>query len=95
MKGMKAVVVGMGALLVIGFVVVVVTIVDRLSRPAPEIAGEIAVTVPEDCELADAWSDEGRLYLRYDGGLACQQVIVLDAGEGRIVARFVTEAAAD
>lgn len=89
MKGIKAAVIAMGVVIVIGFVVVVVTIVDRLSGPdeAAEL-GEIAIPLPADCALADAWSDAGRLFLRYDGPPVCQQVVIVDPESGAEVGRI-------
>lgn len=93
-RGVKALVIGMAVVIIVGFAVVVVTIVDRLANPhEPEVLGNVKVSVPAGCHLADAWSEEGRLYLRYDGtvgaeGKACGLVIVLEADSGREVARY-------
>lgn len=94
-RGIKAAVIAMGVVIVIGFVVVVVTIVDRLAgSDEPEVLGEVAVTMPAGCRLADAWSEAGRLYLRYDGEGACQQVAIVDPESGAVVGR-VAAAASD
>lgn len=94
-RGIKAAVIAMGVVIVIGFVVVVVTIVDRLAGPGePELLGEIAVPLPAGCRLADAWSEAGRLYLRYEGEADCQQVAIVDPETGGVVGR-VSAAPAD
>ena len=84
----KLLVIGMGVVILIGFFVVVVTLVSRLSNPrSPETLGEVAVAVPAGCLLADAWSQDDRLYLRY-AGEACGLVVVVDAESGQELARY-------
>lgn len=78
----------MGVVLVIGFFVVVVTLVDRLSNPREaKRLGDVAIIVPAGCQLADAWSQDERLYLRY-AGEACGLLVVLDAESGGELARY-------
>src|SRR5690606_32778833 len=64
LRTLKLVVVGLGVLLVAGFLLVVVTIVQRLAGRGGEEApaGRIEVALPAGCEVAQAWSDSGRLY---------------------------------
>ena len=88
LKLLKLLVIGMGVVLLVGFGVVAVTLVNRLGKPrTPETLGEVTVAVPAGCQLADAWSQEERLYLRY-AGEACGLVVVLDAESGRELARY-------
>jgi len=80
----------MGAVIVIGFIVVVATIVQRLAKP--ETGGEIGVIgVPlqPGCWIADAWSAEGRLYLRLDGEIACRQVVIVDEAQRKVTGLVV------
>ena len=88
LKLLKLLVIGMGVVILVGFCVVVVTLVNRLANPrAPETLGEVAVAVPAGCQLADAWSQDERLYLRY-AGEACGLVVVVDAESGQELARY-------
>ncbi len=87
-RGIKAAVVAMGIVIVIGFVVVVVTIVGRLSgTDEAGLAADIAVPLPPGCTLADAWSDAGRLFLRLAGAGDCQQVLIVDLESGAAAGR--------
>ena len=83
MKGIKFVVLAMGVLIVAGLVVVVVTIVGRLSSSKEAVPpGEVTLPLPAGCSLADAWGEQGRLYLRLAGeGPDCQQVLVVEGGQ--------------
>lgn len=86
---LKLLVIGMGVVLVVGFLVVVVTLINRLSNPRqPKSLGEVSVIVPAGCQLADAWSQDERLYLRY-AGEACGLVVVVDAESGGELARYL------
>jgi len=85
---LKFVVIGLGVVILAGFFVVVATLVDRLSnRRDAKTLGEVTVAVPAGCQLADAWSEDGRLYLRY-AGEACGLVVALDPESGQELARF-------
>lgn len=85
---LKLLVIGMGVVILVGFVVVVATIIDRLANPREaKTLGEIAVAVPAGCQLADAWSADGRLYLRY-AGADCGLVVAVDAENGQELARY-------
>jgi hypothetical protein len=90
---LKLLVIGMGVILVVGFLVVVVTLFNRLTNPRePKALGQVAVTVPAGCQLADAWSEDEQLYLRY-AGEGCGLVVVLDAESGRELARYFGQSA--
>jgi hypothetical protein len=85
---LKLLVIGMGVVILVGFLVVVVTLVDRLANPrTPEVKGDVAVSVPAGCQLADAWSQDEKLFLRY-AGEACGLVVVVDAESGQELARY-------
>lgn len=88
---MKIAVIAMGLVILVGFIVVVVTIVQRLANPAGEAAtGTVAVPVPPGCWIADGWSADGRLYLRLDGAApACRQIVILDPASGKVVGGLV------
>lgn len=85
-------VVGLGVLLVAGFLLVVVTIVQRLAGRGGEEApaGRIEVALPAGCEVAQAWSDSGRLYLRLAGAAAdCRRILVVQESSGQVSSEFL------
>ncbi len=89
-RGIKLAVIALGAIIIIGFVVVVTTIVQRLAKPAPggEI-GVIEVPVPAGCWIADAWSADGKLYLRLDGAADCRQLAIVDEATRKVTGRVI------
>jgi hypothetical protein len=90
MQALKFLVGAMGLLIVAGIVVVAVTIYSRASRmagPSPA-AGDFAGTalpIPPGCRLGEMTSAEGRIWLRLEGGEACDRLLVLDAATGKLV----------
>ncbi|MEO1193354.1 MAG: hypothetical protein AAFY02_16455 [Pseudomonadota bacterium] len=79
MKAIKAAVIIMAVLLVLGFGFVAVTIIGRLSGDqTPEVRGDVTLAVPDECRLADAWSAGGLLYLRLSGPRACDLILLVD-----------------
>lgn len=90
MRGVKLAVIAMGAVIVVGFIVVVATIVQRLAGPErPAEVGVIGVPVATGCWIADAWSADGKLYLRLDGEGACRQVAIVDEALRKVVGLVV------
>ncbi len=79
MKALKISVIVMGALIAVGFVFVVVTIIQRLTgeTPAP-VRGDVTLEAGPGCSLADAWSADGFLYLRVAGPDGCPAVLLFD-----------------
>lgn len=79
-------VIGLGLAIIGGFAFVVMTIVERLAKPEREaVPSEVTVNLPAGCNIADAWSEEGLLYLRLDGP-TCQGVLALEGD--KIVTRY-------
>ncbi|TVR99652.1 MAG: hypothetical protein EA406_02925 [Rhodospirillales bacterium] len=92
MQAIKAVVIGLGVLIVISFALLVYGFYTRLTDPdfrvtrtdGPAGPPETAVGVPEGCAVIEMQADEDRLYLRLDGDdAACRRILVIDAGRGR------------
>lgn len=87
---LKAVVIGMGVLIVVGFAVVVFEITRRLANMGEEEAfpaGEArTLAVPQGCTLAEIAGVGERLALRLDPAASCPDLIYLDAA-GREVGR--------
>ena len=93
MQALKVLVVVMGLAIVAILAVIIVTVVQRIDDgPAKgEGFGEVALTVPEGCALAQVEAAEGRLVLRLDGPpeRGCQQAVVLDPESGRVLGRII------
>jgi hypothetical protein len=86
LRGIKLIVIALGLVIVVGFVVVIVTIVGRLAAPKGDAAlGTIAVAVPAGCALADAWSDDGKFFLRLAGDPTCPALLVVDQASGELL----------
>lgn len=89
MKGLLALVIIMGVLIVAGLIVVVVTIATRLSGSGTDTAAATAafspldLPIPAGCEVMEMVAAEGRLILRLGRGERCSQVLVVDAASGR------------
>jgi len=89
MKGLLALVIIMGVMIVAGLIVVVVTIAMRLSGSGAQTAassaafGPLDLPVPAGCEVMDMVAAEGRLILRLGSGERCNQILVVDAASGR------------
>ena len=92
LKGLKAVVIVMGVLIVVVFTMIVITLVNRLSDGKGEGAdfGELTVPIPQGCTIAQSEAKDERLILRLDGlaERGCQQVLILDLETGRELGRL-------
>ncbi len=89
MQALKVLVVVMGLLIVAGVAIIGWTVYSRASRmagakPAADFAGD-ALPIPPGCRLGQMESAEGRIWLRLEGGEACNRLVVLDAATGRLV----------
>ncbi len=89
MQALKVLVIGMGVLIIVGFVVVVVTLASRLSGTGKSGFGEVPVEVPEGCNVHETQVDGDRLLLRLDGPAArgCHQIVVVDLRAGKVQGR--------
>jgi hypothetical protein len=89
MKRLLALVIIMGVMIVAGLVVVVVTIAMRLSGSGTEAAattagfGTLDLPVPAGCQVMEMVAADDRLILRLGSGERCNQIIVVDAANGR------------
>jgi hypothetical protein len=90
MRALKAAVVVMGVLIVLGLGVVVVTIVSRM-RAAPAAprgpATEALLDEPAGTRIAGVSLVPDRLAVRLQGG-GPDRVVVVDTASGRVVARI-------
>ncbi len=86
MQGLKALVIGMGVLLVLGFVLLVVGLADKFSRLDEAGFAEIEVPVPDGCSLAETLAEGDRLLLRLEGPAerGCARILVVDLESGEV-----------
>ena len=95
MNALKAVVIVMGILIVVGAGVVVVTIINRLGAPAeetgfppaapaaaPTVFGSRDLDLPAGARIVETHADAGRLYLRVRLAGGEERVLVIDPGTG-------------
>ncbi len=92
MQALKALVIGMGILIVIGLGFVAYGLVSRASKLAPAEAdlGDISLDLPVGCAIAEARAEAGRLIVRAEGPgeRGCQQILVIDLESGKILGRI-------
>jgi len=102
MNALKAIVVIMGVLILIGSTVVVITIVNRLSgdgvdedtAPPPAAAfGVQRLPVPAGARLQSMIAEDDRLYLHVRGADGVEIVVVADPATGALLGRFRLEPA--
>ena len=87
MRGLKALVIGMGVLIVGGLIVLVVAAVQQagnLSAPAAEV--KTTMDLPAGAEIAETVTGDGRIVLRLRLADGSARLIVLDAATGRLAA---------
>ncbi len=100
-KALKALVIGMAVVIVVGFVVVVATIAGRLSDYARERGapiGDIALPVAEACSLGNVTSlEDGLVAVRLDGPRweGCASILLVDLEAGTVVGRLQAGEPAD
>jgi hypothetical protein len=82
MGALKALVIGMGVLLVTGVVVIVVTLINRAGDGARRSPYATAVAVGSG--VLDMTAAEGRIVLRTRQA-AGERLVVIDAGSGRLI----------
>lgn len=91
---LKALVIGMAVVIVVGFVVVVATIAGRLSDYAREKGapiGDIALPVAEACSLGSVTPlDDGLVAVRLDGPRweGCASILLVDLEAATVVGRL-------
>ena len=104
MRALKALVIGMGIIIVIGIAIVVVTIVNRMMQtktPAVTMAngsarlGDIVLPMPAGCQVAEMTSADNRIWLRLQpltgnsADAACADILILDPATGSVVGRLI------
>ncbi len=99
MPAVKALVIGLGVLLLSGIALLVYGISQKAADPkyklfesrpasgasgAPVTAfGETRIALPEGCDVADIRPDGPRLYVKIGPAGACERILVIDAATGQ------------
>ena len=90
MQALKALVIGMGVLIVIGFVLLVIGLANKFSKAGKAGFGETEVAVPDGCSVAETLAEGDRLFLRLEGPAArgCAQIVIVDLTDGGVRGRL-------
>ncbi|MCG8594772.1 MAG: hypothetical protein MI785_10450 [Kiloniellales bacterium] len=90
MQALKTLVIGMGVLIVIGFVLLVVGLANKFAQGGKAGFGDVEVAVPDGCTVAETLAEGDRLLLRLEGPAArgCAQVMVIDLESGAVQGRL-------
>ena len=97
MQTIKALVIGLGVLLVGGIALLIYGISQKASDPqykmfrgkAPAVAapvasfGETRIPLPEGCTVAEMRAEGDRLFLRIGPPGACERIVIIDLGTGQ------------
>jgi hypothetical protein len=92
MAWVKALVIGMGVLLVVGFVVIAVTLANRMTSAGAGVAAEARVALAPDERLVEARLDGARIMFRI-AGASGERIEVRALADGAMIARFEIGAA--
>ncbi|HEX4860739.1 MAG TPA: hypothetical protein VFV07_05845 [Rhizomicrobium sp.] len=86
---LKAVVIGLGALIVIALAFVALGIVKKFSGDGPSTAPSAAVfSLPAGAKIVEMQSEPNRLILRVRAASGADEVDIIDTEDGRLVARI-------
>ena len=83
MGAIKAVVIGMGLLILVGFAVVAITLVNRMQDiSAPAAAYKTQLLVPKGAKVVDSAVGAGTVLLRLQNSDGAEHLLVIDAATG-------------
>ena len=83
MNAIKAVVIGLGVLILAGFAVVAVTLVVRMQGIGePKGPFSVSATLPKGAQIVETRTGDGRIVLRLTAADASMWLLVLDADTG-------------
>ena len=84
MRALKALVIGMGILIVIGVVVLVYAIVDRASKTGARetMAAQSKIDLPAGAEIVETSIGDGRIVVRLSLSDGNQRLLLIDADTG-------------
>jgi hypothetical protein len=84
MGAIKAVVIGMGVLILAGFVVVAATLISRMQDgDDPRQPFQNLVTLPPDARVVETLLGDGRIVLRVEAGDGSQSLLILNVADGQ------------
>ncbi len=84
MRALKALVIGMGVLIVAGLVVLAYAIVDKAGKPEAASVAQSSIFIPKGAEIAETALGEGRIALRLTLADGSGRLILIDAATGRV-----------
>lgn len=93
MQAIKALVIGMGVLIVAGMIVLVYGVTTKVGKSSPESGsvqdfGDVRVTLPAGATVEDARLDGDTLVVRVRGPGAATQVILFQSADGKRLGSF-------
>ncbi len=84
MGGIKAVVIGMGVLILAGFVVVAATLISRMQDGEdPRQPFRNLITLPAGASIVETRLADGRIVLRLESKDGSQSLLILNAADGQ------------
>jgi hypothetical protein len=84
---LEAIVIGLGALLVIAVVLVVFGVIRKGTHAGPAAAAT-AFALPAGARIVEMQSEPGRLILRLRDADGAEEVDIVDTADGRLVTRI-------
>ncbi len=84
MRALKALVIGMGALIVVGIVVLVYAIVEKASAPAAASFAPAEIVIPTGAEVVETTLGDGRISLRLRLANGSGRLVLIDTATGRV-----------
>ena len=95
MRALKALVIGMGVLIVIGVVVLVYAIIERAGKTdAPEtMAAPSQIDLPAGARIVETSIGDGRIVVRLSLADGSHRLLVIDADTGRRVGEINLQSA--
>ena len=84
MRALKALVIGMGVLIVAGIVVLVYAIVDKAAETGTMTFAPAEIVIPKGAEIAETALGDGRIAVRLTMADGSGRLILIDAATGRV-----------
>lgn len=85
---LKAVVIGLGLLIVIALGAVALGIVQKFSHPAPAPAAGQAFALPQGARIVEMQASGSRLILRVHAADGGDEIDIVDTSDGHLIARI-------
>jgi hypothetical protein len=85
---LKAVVIGLGMLIVIALGAVALGIVQKFSHPAPAAGVGQAFALPQGTKIVEMQTSGNRLILRLRAADGADEIDIVDTSDGHLIARI-------